>query len=95
MKRTNLLLGSLLFVFLFSASAGFSQTAAEYKTKIQALTSEMAKCMVDGNIEKGLAMYAEDAISMPSYQPMQEGISAIRAATAAMVSSGMKYNTLS
>lgn len=93
MKRTNLLSGSLLFVFLFSASAGFSQTAAEYKTKIQALASEMAKCMVDGNIEKGLAMYTPDAISMPSYQPMQEGIAAIRAATAAMTSSGMKYNS--
>ena len=93
MKRTIMLTTSLFFIMLIMKSTGFSQTAAEYKTKIQALTSEMGKCMVDGNIEKGLAMYAPDAISMPSYQPIQEGIAAIRAATQAMASSGMKYNS--
>jgi len=93
MKRTNLLSVGLLLVIFFTAGTGFSQTSAEYKTKIQALTSEMAKCMVDGNVEKMLAMYAPDAISMPSYQPMQDGIAAIKAATAAMIASGVKYNS--
>jgi ketosteroid isomerase-like protein len=93
MKRTIMLTTSLFFVMLIMKSTGFSQTSSEYKTKIQALASEMAKWMVDGNLEKGLAMYTDDAISMPSYQPMQEGIAAIRSATATMASSGMKYNT--
>ena len=93
MKRTNLLSVSLLLVFLFVSGAGFSQTSAEYKTKIQALTGEMAKCMVDGNVEKMLSMYTPDAISMPSYQPMQDGIAAIKTASAAMAGSGMKYNS--
>jgi ketosteroid isomerase-like protein len=93
MKKTNVISVYLLIVIFFMPRTGFSQTGSEYKTKIQALSSEMAKCMVEGNVEKGLAMYTADAISMPSYQPMVEGIEAIRTANEAMVSSGMKYNS--
>ena len=93
MKRTKMLITSIALVIFFTAIEGFSQTSSEYKTKIQALSGEMAKCMVDGNVEKMLAMYTTDAISMPSYQPMQDGIAAIKAANSAMASSGMKYNS--
>ena len=93
MKRTNLISISLFFVIFFMASAGFSQTCAEYKTNIQTLSGELAKCMVDGNVEKMIGMYTEDAITMPSYQPMQDGIAAIRAASVAMAGSGTKYTT--
>jgi len=93
MKRTNLISISLFFVIFFMASAGFSQTTAEYKTKIQALQGEYAKWMVNGNVEKMLGIYTADAIMMPSYQPMQDGIAAIRAASVAMAGSGTKYTT--
>jgi ketosteroid isomerase-like protein len=93
MKRTNVISASLLFVFFFMAGEGFSQTNAEYKAKIETLTKNMAKWMVEGNSEMSLSLYAPDAISMPSYQPMQDGIAAIKAANEAMAGSGMKYNS--
>jgi ketosteroid isomerase-like protein len=93
MKRTNLLSASLLIAILFTATEGFSQSNSEYKAKIETLTRDMAKWMVEGNSEKTLSLYTPDAISMPSYQPMQDGIAAIRSANEAMASSGMKYNS--
>jgi ketosteroid isomerase-like protein len=93
MKRTNVKSASLLFVILFMATVAFSQSGTDYKTKIQALNKEMAKNMVEGNAEKLLSIYTADAISMPSYTPMQEGIAAIREANQKMVSMGMKYNS--
>jgi ketosteroid isomerase-like protein len=93
MKRLNLLSSSLVLIMMFMTTAGFSQSNSEYKTKIEALTREMCKNMVDGNIEKILGLYTADAISMPSYEPMQEGIAAIREANDKMAKSGMKYNS--
>ena len=93
MKRINVQSGSLLFVILFTTSVSFSQSNLEYKTKIQALSNTMAKIMVEGNIEKSLSLYTEDAILMPSYSPMQDGIAAIKAANEEMARSGMKYNS--
>ena len=89
----NVLSISLLFVILFIATSGFSQSGTDYKTKIEALTREFAKNMVEGNMDKVLSIYTPDAISMPSYEPMQEGIAAIREASEKMAKSGMKYNS--
>lgn len=93
MRRTNLLSIGLLFVALFMASEAFSQTPAEYKTKIEKINKEMAKYIVEGNTEKNLEMYTADAISLPSYEPMHEGIAAIRKASEEMVKSGWKCNS--
>lgn len=93
MKRMNVLSISLLFVILFMATSGFSQSGTEYKSKIEMLTREMAKSMVSGDMEKVLSLYTSDAISMPSYSPMQEGISAIKEANEKMSKTGMKYNS--
>ena len=49
--------------------------------------------MLEGNTEKLLSLYTDDAISMPSYQPMSEGIAAIRKASDAMAKTGVKYNS--
>jgi ketosteroid isomerase-like protein len=49
--------------------------------------------MVEGNSEASLNLYTADAISMPSYAPMQEGIAAIRKASEDMAKSGAKYNS--
>ncbi len=92
MKRLNVLSASLIIALMSVAVRGFSQSE-DYKAKIQALTQEMSKAMMEGNIEKGLSMYAPDAISMPSYEPMHEGIAAIRMANEDMAKKGMKYNS--
>jgi len=91
MKRTNVLSVSLFFVIMFMTGTGFSQTSSEYKTKVQTLSGEFAKCMREGNIEKILSMYTADAISMPSYRPMQDGLAAIKAASTE--AQGEKYNS--
>jgi len=83
----------MLFVMMFMTIIAFSQSAMDYKAKIQANNKEMAKSMIEGNLEKSLSMYTADAISMPSYEPMQEGLTAIRKASEEMVTKGVKYNS--
>lgn len=77
-------------VVLFTASFAFSQTDAEYKTKVEKLEQEMTKAMLAGDMETNLSLYTADAISMPSYEPMKEGIAALRKANEEMMKSGMK-----
>ena len=93
MKRSNVISTSMLFVVLFTTSVAFSQSDSEYKTKIETLNKEMAKNMLEGNYEKSLSMYTADAISMPSYEPIHDGIAAIRKATEEMTKSGWKCNS--
>lgn len=90
MKKTSLISAGLLIVVLFTASISFSQTNEELKMKIQKMNKEMTKAMLEGNMEKNLGMYAPDAISMPSYEPMHDGIAAIRKAGEEMMKSGWK-----
>lgn len=90
MKKINLASVSMLMFLLFASSIAFSQSASEYKTKIEALNKDMCKNMIAGNNEKNLALYTEDAISLPSYAPLQEGIAAIRKASEDMAKSGWK-----
>jgi uncharacterized protein (TIGR02246 family) len=93
MKRSNVLSVCFLFVLMSMATTGSSQSGTDDKAKVQALTKEFAKNMVEGNNEKVLSMYTQDAISLPSYEPMQQGIEAIRAASDKMMKSGVKYNS--
>jgi len=93
MKRSNVLSAGLFLAIMLMSSAGFSQSNSDYKMKIQSLSKEMCKAMVDGNMEKGLTMYTADAISMPSYEPMHKGIASIREASEEMMKKGMKYNS--
>jgi ketosteroid isomerase-like protein len=93
MKRSNVLLISFLMVMMTMTTAGFSQANSDDKAKVQSLTKEFAKNMVEGNMEKILSMYTQDAVSMPSYEPMQDGIAAIRAASQKSAGMGIKYNS--
>jgi ketosteroid isomerase-like protein len=90
MKRINAISVSMLFVVLITTSIAFSQSASDYKTKIEALNKEMAKNMIAGTSEKSLDLYTEDAISLPSYEPIHEGLAAIKKANEDMVKSGWK-----
>ena len=83
----------MVLVILFMTSTIYSQTSSEYKAKIEAINKDMAVAMVKGDHEKMMALYTPDAISMPSYEPMQEGINAIKKASEAMANSGWKCNS--
>jgi len=90
MKRKIVLSTCSLLVVLLMSGAAISQSAAEYKSKIETINKEMAKYMLEGNTEKNLELYTNDAISLPSYEPMHDGIAAIRTATEEMAKSGWK-----
>ncbi len=92
MKKT-IVFTSLMIAVLMTANMSFAQTSTEYKAKIESLNKEMAKNMLEGNTEKLLSIYTADAISMPSYQPIQEGIAAIRKASDEMSKTGVKYTS--
>jgi ketosteroid isomerase-like protein len=93
MKIISLKTALLLIVIHITSSIVFAQTNEEYKTKIEKINKEMTKYMLEGNTEKNLSLYTSDAISMPSYEPMHEGIAAIRKASEAMMKSGMKITS--
>jgi ketosteroid isomerase-like protein len=90
MKKLNVKSASILFVALLTTSMTYSQSSPDYKSKIEALNKQMAVNMVAGASEKSLALYTDDAISLPSYEPIQDGIAAIKKANEDMAKSGWK-----
>ena len=79
-----------MFVIMFAASVAFSQSSAEYKTKIESMNKEMAKNMLSGNSAKNLSLYTDDAISTPVNETMADGLPAIKKSNEDMMKSGMK-----
>lgn len=91
MKRT-IASTCLLIVVMLTANLAHSQSSSDYKSKIESLNKEMAKNFVEGNTQKLLSLYTDDAVSMPSYQPLQEGIAAISKSSEEMAKTGVRYN---
>jgi ketosteroid isomerase-like protein len=90
MKKIKLLSSVVLSAIVFTTGIAFSQSASDYKTKIESLNREMAKNMVAGTSDKIISLYTEDAVSMPSYSPIQDGLAAIKKANEEMMKSGWK-----
>ena len=91
MKRTNVKRSVVLIVAILTTIATFAQQSArEFQTQIEDLNKEMVKAMLEGNVEKSLSMYTDDAISMPSNEPIREGLAEIKKGVEEMNSSGMK-----
>jgi len=94
MKLMNAKRSVVMIVTLFAAIITYSQQSAkEYQSKIENLNKEMVSAMVEGNIEKNLSLYTDDAISMPANEPMREGIAAIRVGAEEMAKMGIKVNS--
>jgi ketosteroid isomerase-like protein len=90
MKRLNLKSAFIMFVVLLTTTMAYSQSSPDYKSKIEALNKQNAANMIAGTSEKSLAFYTDDAISLPSYEPIHDGIAAIRKANEDMAKSGWK-----
>jgi ketosteroid isomerase-like protein len=93
MKKINFKLISILSIILLVTVNTFSQSSEDIKSKIEKNNKEMAKAMLEGNSEKSLSFYAPDAISMPSYSKMVEGIEAIKKSNMEMMKSGTKVTS--
>lgn len=92
MKTVTLFL-SMLIVFFFSAGVAIAQTEDDYKAKIEERNKQMVEYMLEGNVDKSMGLYTDDAISMPSYEPMHQGIAEIRDAQKKMAESGWKFES--
>ena len=57
------------------------------------MNKEMVKNMLNGTLQNHFDIYAQDAISMPSYEPMHEGLPAIKKASEDMAKSGVKFTS--
>jgi ketosteroid isomerase-like protein len=90
MKRMSLVTTCFIIVVLFAQNLAFAQGNNALKSQIDKINKEMSVAMVQGNSEKMLSMYTDDAISLPSYRPMQVGIAEIRKANTEDMKSGWK-----
>lgn len=77
MRKLALKLMSAIVLIVFSISA-IAQSEAEVKQKIEKMNKEMAEAMKTGDHEKNLQFYAEDVVSLPSYDKMLKGKEEIR-----------------
>jgi ketosteroid isomerase-like protein len=91
MKNTKFKSACILVALALITMNTFSQSTDDVKSKIEKMNKDMAQAMVEGNHEKSLSFYAPDAISMPSYSKMLEGIEAIKQSDMEMSKSGTKF----
>ena len=91
MKKLFLTCAAILFI----ATQLYAQDEAELKAKFNEMNKKFSQMMVDGNHSEMLKWYADDAISMPSYQPMLRGIDALKKAQEMDEKSGTKITAFS
>ena len=72
MKSIGFKFCALLFCLVFITNIALAQDA-DLKEKFQQKNNEMVEAMKSDNTDVLLNMYADNAISMPSYEPMIQG----------------------
>jgi ketosteroid isomerase-like protein len=80
----------MLIAVMFLSFTAFSQVDAELKSKVDKMNMSFEKATLEGNHDFLLSLYTRDAISLPSYEPMHEGIDAIRKASEMSLQMGWK-----
>jgi ketosteroid isomerase-like protein len=93
MKLGSLKLFAAIFSFMLITSISFAQNS-ELKEKIQMMNNDLAKAIVAGDTETIMAMYTDDAVSLPSYEPMIEGKDAIMKKNKEDMEMGFKVNDM-
>src|SRR5690606_7733813 len=76
MKAGHVKFLGFIFCLAFFSGTAYSQDS-DLKAKFQQMNDKMIQDILSGNDEASLAMYTDDAISLPSYQPMLKGKTAI------------------
>ena len=82
---------SLIFCFMLISFQVFAQDIDELKKNIEDWNQQFSEAMLNGDNEKMLTFYADDIISLPSYQPMMEGKETIKNAMMMDENSGNKF----
>ena len=73
-----------------AASAGHHEKTAALMEEVTEFGDDLAKAMLENDVERMLSMYAPGAISLPNYGPRMEGLDAFRESHAQMEAAGMK-----
>ena len=88
----NILLSVLI---IFSMRFCYSQDRSqELKNRIQQIGNETVRAYLEGDLEKLLSYYAEDAIQMPIYNTMIKGKEALKNREIETRNSGVEVDTL-
>ena len=87
------IISALICSSLLSLSTFAAEVNAELKEKIQSINRKMAKAMIEGKATESVALYAEDAVSLPNYGPMLKGKEAIKKHHEQMEAAGMKFHS--
>jgi ketosteroid isomerase-like protein len=90
MKKITLISSCLMAFVLLTAHFATAQVNAEMKAKIDKMDKAYVAATMENNVEKMVGLYASDAISLPSYEPMHNGIAEIRKANEKNMNSGWK-----
>lgn len=85
MKKLFFVLVAVVFI-----STNFAQDKEKIKAKIEEMNKQIVKCMLDNDMATMYKMYANDIISMPSYQPTIKGIAKVKELSEAQANSGWK-----
>ncbi len=84
----------LLCIFLDSCAVTKERTQNDLKERVDRLNSQAEKAFVSGDIETMLQFYCDDIISMPNHHPMIRGKADLKRMNEAMLSTGMKAQSI-
>ena len=89
------LLGMLMIVFIFSGLNLFAQNddMAQKKVYFDQMNDKFGKALIDGDYNTIAGFYTDDAVSLPSYEPMWRGKNAILEGNKKDFESGMKFRS--
>jgi len=73
-------LSLICITLLVCVSQIYAQSESELKAKFNETNKKFSKMMMDNDLEGMLDYYADNCISLPSYQPMMRGHDAMREA---------------
>lgn len=93
MKSFSIKIFSALFCLAFTACNTFAQDS-NLKQEFQKKNNEMIEAMLNDNTEAMLDMYTDDAISLPSYEPMLRGKAAMIESHNRNKDAGFKMNDM-
>lgn len=77
MKSFNFKLVLLMAALMFLVIS-CERPKKDYTTTVEELNDVLEKAMLENDYESSLALYTDDAYSLPSYSPMLKGIEAIK-----------------
>jgi hypothetical protein len=84
----------LLCIVLVSCAVTKEQTQQDLKEMVDRLSGQAEKAFLSGDIKTMLQFYSDDIISMPYDHPMIRGKADLQRQTKAILSTGMKFQTL-